>query len=169
MKIKDIEVGGEYAFVRSAIDEDNPDRVRVTGIHHNVGAWSERSNSYTRTTKILVQRIDENGEPTHYEIRVVPSQIKRTWADELTVRGQREVARKVQQQRENARIAQQQAEIDHMISLVPAQAWEKTRDGLGRPLEFKPGLTPRISVENLTLLLKAARTAALNEAFEEES
>lgn len=100
-------------------------------------------------------------------VEVSPRDIWETWADWATLQGQHKAALAVQVAREREREARQKAEIEHMLSLVPAEAWAATNDGLGRPLTFLPGATPRITVADLTLLLKAARTAALEEAGDE--
>lgn len=161
MKIKDIEVGKEYAFARSAADEHH-ERVKVVDIRDvATRAWSS-SSSHVR--KVIIQSLHDDGTPLFAETPVMPAQILHSWADELTHRRQREAAEKVLQARQAKRAQAQQAAIDHMRSLVPESAWAKTDDGLGRPLEFQPGATPRISVADLTLLLKAARTDALEEA-----
>lgn len=97
---------------------------------------------------------------------IEPRNIWETWADWETIQGQRKVRKEIAQRAEDEREQEQQAQIDHMLALVPASAWEQT--GIpGRPLKFRPGATPRISVADLTILLKAARTAALAEADEQ--
>lgn len=90
-----------------------------------------------------------------------------TWADWETQQAQKAVREELAARRQAEEEAAQQREIDHMLSLLPRSAWAGLRDQIGRPLVFEPGMTPRLTVANLTALLKAARTAALDEAFGE--
>lgn len=92
-----------------------------------------------------------------------------TWADWETQEGQKAVRKQQAARRQAEETAAQQREIDHLMSLLPAEAWKAQRDQIGRPLVFEPGMTPRLTVANLTALLKAARTAALDEAFGESA
>ena len=88
------------------------------------------------------------------------SRIKMTWEQHLRAEAERSEARRIERETAELRARQQQERIDHLHSLLPENYLAE------HGFRFEPGTVPRMTVTDIISMLKAARTAALAEAFD---
>lgn len=181
MKRKDLVTGTEYAFSRSTSNSPyaTPTRVLLVDADRQIEIRTRRAVegsmykteivSGFRSAIIARQWLSASpggrwpGDEAREagwgnEFEVEPRYLWSTWADYLVRKAIEDTEQVARFEAQEVREAAQQVAIDHLRTLAAPEAFEG--------LLLEPGTSPRITVEQLTRLLKSARTMALAEADE---
>jgi hypothetical protein len=158
MILKEIKVGGRYAYGTRARDHGIPEQVEIIDLDHEFDTYVYGRMNGQKHKGILARIVSGPREGEDVEIRTNRN-IWRTWAEQEVIDADMADVAAAKEKVLADRATKQQAEIDHMLALLPRKAWEG--------LIFKPGQTPHLTVHSLTRLLKAARTQALIESGDE--